>query len=112
MYPAAPLPLHEIASSSKTSGRVQDGAIMSGKSPGKSSAKREAMTYRAFFAARWSRFVRENFDSPEHAAMTFGVDGSTARKWWDGSHSPSGFVVGLAYQNFPAEAATTLQAQE
>ncbi|RHZ90877.1 hypothetical protein D1122_21885, partial [Cereibacter sphaeroides] len=64
MYPAAPLALHQIASSSKASGRVQDGATMSGKSPGKSSAKREAMTYRAFFAARWSRFVRENFDSP------------------------------------------------
>lgn len=25
---------------------------------------------------------------------------------------PQRFVVGLAYQNFPAEAATTLQAQE
>ncbi|RHZ91131.1 hypothetical protein D1114_20890 [Cereibacter sphaeroides] len=109
---AAPFSRHEIASSSKTLGRVQDGAIMSGKSPGKFSAKREAMTYRAFFAARWSRFVRENFDSPEHAAMAFGVDGSTARKWWEGSHSPSGFVVGLAYQNFPTEAATTLRAQE
>ncbi|MWP39870.1 hypothetical protein D1122_21280 [Cereibacter sphaeroides] len=111
MY-AAPFDRSEMVSSLEPLARVQDGATMSGKSPGKSSAKREAMTYRAFFAARWSRFVRENFDSPEHAAMTFGVDGSTARKWWDGSHSPSGFVVGLAYQNFPAEAATTLQAQE
>ena len=78
-------------------------------SPGKLSAKREALTYRAFFAARWSAFIRENFDSPEHAAMVFGVDGSTARKWWDSSHAPSGFAVGLAYERFPSQAAEKLR---
>jgi hypothetical protein len=33
-------------------------------SAGKISPKREALTYRAAFAAAWSRFVRDNFDSP------------------------------------------------
>lgn len=80
-----------------------------GKSPGKFSAKARAYSYRQFFAARWSAFIRDNFDSPEHAAMLFGVDGSTARKWWEGSHAPSGFAVGLAYEQYPAEAAATLR---
>lgn len=80
-----------------------------GKSYGKFSVKRDAMTYRQFFAARWSTFIKDNFDSPEHAAMVFGVDGSTARKWFDGSHAPSGFAVGMAYEQFPAEAADKLR---
>lgn len=77
-------------------------------SPGEFSAKRRALTYREHFAARWALFIRENFDSPEHAAMVFGVDGSTARKWIEGSHAPSGFAVGMAYEAFPAEAARKL----
>ena len=80
-------------------------------SPGKFSQKRSALNYRQFFAVRWSEFVRSNFDSPEHAAMVFGVDGSTARKWFDGNHAPSGFAVGYAYEHFPKEAAETLRGQ-
>lgn len=79
------------------------------KSPGKFSAKREATTYRQFFNARWSEFIRDNFDSPEHAAMVFGVDGSTARKWWGGLHAPSGFAVGYAYEHFPDQASAKLK---
>ena len=67
------------------------------------------LSYRHFFAARWSRFICENFASPEHAAMVFGVDGSTAKKWWEGSHAPSGFAVGYAYEHFPAQARGALQ---
>jgi hypothetical protein len=80
-----------------------------GKSPGKFSAKARAISYRAHFAHRWSVFIRENFDSVEHAAMAFGVDGSTARKWWDGSHAPSGFAVGMAFEALPDEAHRTLR---
>lgn len=76
-------------------------------SPGKSS-KRQALTYRHQFAAAWSQFVRESFDSPEHAAFVFGVDGSTARKWWEGSHAPSGFAVGYAFSLAPAAASRFL----
>jgi hypothetical protein len=76
-----------------------------GKSSGKFSGKQAATSYRAHFAERWGQFMRANFDSPEHAAMVFGVDGSTARKWWEGSHAPSGFAVAMAYEGM-AEAAT------
>lgn len=81
-------------------------------SPGKFSAKRAALTYRQHFAACWQRFVIANFESPEHAAMVFGVDASTARKWWEGSHAPSGFAVGYAYALSPeaASAALTVRA--
>ena len=78
-------------------------------SPGKFYTKQKALTYRQFFARRWSAFIRENFDSPEHAAVCFGVDASTSRKWWDGNHSPSGFAVGLAYERFPQQAASALR---
>ena len=81
-----------------------------GKSCGKFSRpdKAQALSYRAHFALRWSAFIRENFDSPEHAAMAFGVDGSTARNWWAGTHSPSGFAVGMAYETMPDAASRTL----
>lgn len=77
-------------------------------SPRKFSAKAKALSYRQTFAHRWSVFVRENFDSPEHAAHVFGVDGSTAANWWVGSNAPSGFVVGYAYALDPAAAAAAL----
>lgn len=63
------------------------------------------MTYRQHFAERWSRFIRSEFDSPEHAAAVFGVDGSTAKKWWAGSHARSGFAVGYAFEHLPGAAA-------
>lgn len=80
-----------------------------GTSPGKNSPKRQALTYRQHFTANWQRFLHENFDSAEHVAMVFGVDGSTARKWWEGLHAPSGFVVGYAYTLAPEAAARALQ---
>jgi hypothetical protein len=82
------------------------------KSAGKYSAKKSAYAYRQFFAARWSTFIRDNFDSPEHAAMVFGVDGSTARKWFDGNHAPSGFVVGMAFDFLPDAARAELRVSE
>lgn len=65
-------------------------------SPGKFSGRPAALTYRQHFAACWSGFIRENFTSAEHAAEVFAVDESAARKWWAGSHAPSGFAVGFA----------------
>ena len=76
---------------------------------GKFSAKQRALTYRQHFAARWSQFIRAKFDSPEEAAAHFGVDGSTAAKWWAGEHAPSGFAVAYAYEDFPAEAGQMLR---
>lgn len=71
-------------------------------------SKQRAMTYRAAFKARWMRFVRSHFESPEHAAFVFGVDATTARNWWEGSNAPSGFAVGMAYEQFPDGAARDL----
>lgn len=76
-------------------------------SPGKFS-KRRALTYRQQFAAQWSQLIRDSFDSPEHAAAIFGVEGSTARKWWEGSHAPSGFAVGYAFALVPDAASRFL----
>lgn len=101
-------PRHPPLAAPSVPAQEQDRSDAIGKSPGKFSAKARATSYRARFAERWSSFIRENFDSPEHVAMAFGVDGSTARKWWDGSHAPSGFAVGMAYQEMPAEAARLL----
>jgi hypothetical protein len=69
------------------------------------SRRRPVAAYRARFAAHWQRFLRETFDSPEHVAVAFAVEGSTARKWWEGSHAPSGFAVAVAHRLAPAAAA-------
>jgi len=37
------------------------------------------------------------------------VDGSTARKWFADDHAPSGFVVGMAYDEYPDQAAQFLR---
>ncbi len=79
------------------------------KFSGKFSQRHKVLTYRQQFAARWSDFIRANFESPEEAAMVFGVDGSTAKKWWVGSHAPSGFAVGYAYAQFPKQATVQLK---
>jgi len=71
-------------------------------SSGTFSTKRDATTYRQMFTHRWSAFVRENFEGPEHVAFVFRVDNKTARNWWDGINAPSGFAVAYAIQNFPA----------
>lgn len=72
-------------------------------------SRRAALSYRQCFALRWQRFLQANFDSPEHAAAVFGVDGSTSRKWWAGEHRPSGDVVGWAFEKYPEQAANALR---
>jgi hypothetical protein len=74
-----------------------------------SSERRDALTYRQLFIERWVRFLHAEFASPEEAAAVFAVDGTTAKKWWAGSHAPSGFVVGYAFAQYPATANATLR---
>lgn len=81
----------------------------SGMSPRKFSSRTRALSYREHFARRWADFLHEEFASPEEAAALFGVDGTTAKKWWAGSHSPSGFVVGLAIVEFQDRAVAMLR---
>lgn len=73
------------------------------------SQKHEALTYRAFFAAKWGEFIRSNFASDDQVVSVFQVEISTARKWREGQHAPSGFAVGYAYQHFPEQAANALR---
>lgn len=66
---------------------------------GKFSARDDVISYRAHFALTWQRFIRENFESPTHAAFTFKVDATTADKWWNGLNAPSGWVVAMTVAN-------------
>lgn len=66
-------------------------------SAGEFSRRREVLSYRATFAAEWSRYLREKYESAEEVAVAFAVEASTARKWREGDHAPSGFAVGLAF---------------
>lgn len=70
------------------------------KSSGTFSSKSEAISYRQTFARRWSRFIHDNFDDPEHVAFVFRVDNKTARNWWEGTNSPSGFAVAFAFERY------------
>lgn len=60
-------------------------------------SRRGVLSYRATFAAEWSRYLRNRYPCAEEVAVAFAVEASTARKWWDGSHAPSGFAVALAF---------------
>lgn len=72
-------------------------------------SKSAALDYRCAFKVRWQKLVRAHFQSPEEAALVFGVHADTAYNWWEGGNSPSGFAVGMAYDYFPEEAAKYLQ---
>lgn len=74
--------------------------------------RRAALSFRAEFAGVWAEMLREVFDSPEAAAVAFGVDGTTARKWWEGLHAPSGAVVAMAFVRFPEAAQRLARACE
>lgn len=65
----------------------------------KFSERKDVLTYRQHFALVWQRFVRENFDSPAHAAHVFQVDPTTAINWWNGTNAPAGWVVGRAFES-------------
>lgn len=58
----------------------------------------EPRGFRAFFAARWGAFLRENYRNPEEVAAAFGVRYQTALNWWQGVNAPSGWASALASQ--------------
>jgi hypothetical protein len=71
-------------------------------------ADRECHNFRAFFAARWAEFLKENYRNPEEVAVVFGVRYQTALNWFQGQNAPSGYAVAMAFQNDPAGAAKHL----
>lgn len=72
------------------------------------SFKKAARDFKIKFAECWRDFLHVNFDSKEHVALVFGVDGSTAAKWWDGLHAPSGSAVAYAFRIMPQQATVHL----
>lgn len=89
------------------SSQVNNSTGQSGMSQGKFSARekrRAKQKYRADFAAKWQRFILDEFDCPATAAHEFGCDPSTAEGWFEGRHAPSGPFVGYAYARWPERA--------
>lgn len=54
------------------------------------------LSFKAFFAIKFSAFLRENFSSPEHIAICFGVTARQAQNWLDGTSAPRGYAVAKA----------------
>lgn len=71
--------------------------------------EREVHSFRAFFAARWAQFLRENYRNPEQVAVHFGVRFQTALNWWNGDNAPSGYAVAMAFASDPEGAAKYLK---
>lgn len=59
------------------------------------------LTFRSRFAVYWSKFLRDNYSSPEHVAVAFGVRYQTSLNWWQGINRPTGDVVALAALHHP-----------
>jgi hypothetical protein len=74
-------------------------------------SRSKVLDYRARFAARWSRFLRETYATPEDVAAAFGVRFQTALNWWQGENAPSGAFVGLAFAMHPGAAPALLGAR-
>lgn len=53
----------------------------------------EPRSFRVFFKARLSRFLRENYRNPEEVAVVYGVRYQTALNWWNATSAPSGDTV-------------------
>jgi hypothetical protein len=65
-------------------------------------------SFRAFFAAKWSSFLRENYRSPEEVSVAYGVRYQSALNWWNGDNAPSGFAVAMAFYSHPEGAQKAL----
>lgn len=61
----------------------------------------EPRSYRAFFADRWAKFLRANYNNAEEVSVSFGVRYQTAANWWNGDNRPSGDVVAIASIKHP-----------
>lgn len=61
----------------------------------------ECKSFRQFFAAKWSAFLRDNYRSPEEVAVAFGVRFQTGLNWWNGDNAPSGYAVAMAFRERP-----------
>ena len=68
--------------------------------------------FREWFARTFAGYLRENFRSPEHVAVTFGKRYQTALNWWNAENMASGEAVGVVFMSFPQAQAFFLAAWE
>lgn len=69
------------------------------------------MSFQEFFQDRWARFLKENFRSPEHIGVVFGVTAVTATNWLNGTTGPRGHCVAQAFTDYPEEATRHLSGE-
>lgn len=69
---------------------------------------RAVYDYRRSFPARWARFVCAVFPTNSAASRKFNTDESAVRSWKAEATAPSGYVVAIAFRDYPAEAARFL----
>ena len=62
----------------------------------------DPMRFRAVYPDQWSAFLRGHFQSAQHVGVFFGVDGKTARHWWEGTTGPQGWAVDFANETLRA----------
>ena len=72
----------------------------------------EPRSFRAFFAVRFSQFLRTNYRNHEEVAASFGVRSSTAWNWWEGNHRASGDVVAMAFMRHPDAMRKAMEADQ
>lgn len=53
----------------------------------------DAHAARCAFAARWTRFLHDNWRNHVQVAAVFSVSEKTARQWWEGVTAPQGWAV-------------------
>lgn len=65
-------------------------------------------TFDAHLRDAWVTLINKHFDSPEQAAVFFGVSEKTARNWATGSCGPRGGPVAYAMKRIPGAATMLL----
>ncbi len=53
-------------------------------------------SYEIIFRSKFAAFLRENFRTPEHIAVCFGVTARQAANWLDETSGPRGHIVAKA----------------
>lgn len=68
------------------------------------SKARSPRSFDAHLRDAWVALINKHFESPEHAAVFFGVTEKTARNWASGSCGPRGGPVAYAMKHMPEAA--------
>lgn len=72
------------------------------------SGPEQPRTFDAHLRDAWVDLINKHFQSPEHAAVFFGVSEKTARNWAAGICGPRGGPVAYAMKHVPGAAQSLL----